>query len=65
MNHQYTYDKMDNILSKGTEHGDYAYQYDGLNRLTTVDNPAFDDEGFTYDGVGNRLASLDVAGDWT
>ncbi len=65
MNYQYDYDKMDNITSKGTEHGNYAYGYDELYRLASVDNPTLDDEGFTYDAVGNRLTSAGVTGDWT
>jgi RHS repeat-associated protein len=65
MNYQYTYDKMDNIENKDTEHGSYAYGYDALYRLTTTDNPVQDDEAFTYDGVGNRLTAGDTAGDWT
>ncbi len=65
MNYQYNYDKMDNIANKGTEHGNYSYGYDALYRLTTTDNPDFDDEGFTYDGVGNRLTAADTTGDWS
>jgi YD repeat-containing protein len=65
MNYQYTYDKMDNIVSKVTDHGNYTYMYDDLYRLASADNPVQDNEGFTYDGVGNRLTSLDVAGEWT
>ena len=65
LNYAYTYDKVDNITAKQTEHGDYAYQYDGLYRLTDVDNPDHADEGFTYDGVGNRLTSAATTGDWT
>ena len=30
MSYQYNYDKMDNILNKATEHGDYAYDYDDI-----------------------------------
>jgi RHS repeat-associated protein len=65
LNYQYTYDKMDNIESKTTEHGDYQYNYDDLYRLTTVDNPVQDDEAFTYDPVGNRLTAANTTGDWT
>jgi RHS repeat-associated protein len=65
LNYQYTYDKMDNIVDKATEHGDYAFNYDDLYRLTTVDNPVQDDEAFTYDTVGNRLTSAGTTGDWT
>ncbi|MEA3476644.1 MAG: RHS repeat-associated core domain-containing protein, partial [Bacteroidota bacterium] len=64
IDYQYTYDKMDNITAKETEHGDYQYNYDDLYRLTTTDNPDFDDEAFTYDPVGNRLTSSDTTGDW-
>ena len=65
LNYQYNYDKMDNITAKDTEHGAYAYEYDDLYRLTTVDNPVQDDEAFTYDLVGNRLTAADTTGDWT
>ena len=64
LNYQYTYDKMDNIQSKQTEHGDYTYDYDNLYRLAGADNPVQEDEAFTYDPVGNRLTSSGVS-DWT
>ena len=47
------------------EHGSFAYEYDGLYRLTSVDNPVLDDEAFTYDPVGNRLTSSDTTGTWS
>jgi len=56
---------MDNITSKVTKHGDYDYNDDDLYRLTDVNNPDFDDEAFTYDGVGNRLTSEGVTGNWS
>ena len=65
LNYQYNYDKMDNITAKDTEHGAYAYEYDDLYRLTTVDNPVQDDEAFTYDLVGNRLTAANTDGDWS
>ena len=65
VDYQYGYDKMDNITAKTTEHGNYFYQYDDLYRLSAVDNPDFDDEGFTYDPVGNRLTSADTTGNWS
>jgi large repetitive protein len=34
LNYAYTHDNMDNITAKTTEHGDYAYGYDDLHRLT-------------------------------
>ncbi len=65
MSYQYTYDKMDNITAKNTEHGDYIYGYDPLDRLTAADKPASQsDEIFTYDKVGNRLTSADTSGNW-
>jgi len=65
MNYQYTYDKMDNIRTRNTEHGNYSYQYDDLYRLASADNPIQDDEAFTYGPVGNRLTAADTTGDWT
>jgi len=65
MNYQYTYDRMDNIVSKVTKHGEYAYGYDDLYRLASADNPIQDNEAFTYDPVGNRLTSSDTTGTWS
>jgi len=68
LNSHYTYDKIDNITARQTDHGSYQYDYDDLDRLTAVDSPAvagLTDEAFTYDGVGNRLSSAEAAGDWT
>ena len=60
----YTYDKMDNVLSKNTEHGNYGYQYDNSYRLTNAANP-LSTETYTYDAVGNRLTSANVTGSWS
>jgi len=65
LSYQYDYDKMDNITSKVTGHGNYDYNYDDLYRLADVDNPNFTDEAFTYDGVGNRLTAEGVTGNWS
>ncbi len=68
MNYRYTYDTMDNITAKQTEHGNYSYEYDALYRLIDVGNPdvsGLADEAFTYDNVGNRLTSAEAAGAWT
>ncbi len=66
MKYQYTYDSMDNILSKTTEHGEYTYGYDKLYRLIQADTPPVQDaEAFTYDAVGNRLTTSGVEGPWT
>ncbi|MFZ0725147.1 MAG: fibronectin type III domain-containing protein, partial [Desulfobacterales bacterium] len=63
MDYKYSYDKMDNITSKATEHGPYDYDYDNLYRLAAAENPVQADETYTYDGVGNRLASAEHT-DW-
>ncbi len=65
MTYDYDYDKMDNVTSKDTGDGAYAYIYDDLYRLVDVDNPVTTDEGFTYDAVGNRLSDENVPGAWT
>lgn len=65
MDYGYTHDKMDNVLSKATEHGDYAYSYDEIYQLTGADNPGTQDEAYTYDGAGNRMTSADIQGTWT
>ena len=42
---------------------DYSYGYDGASRLTSVENPALDDESYSYDVVGNRQSAPNVTGD--
>ncbi|MCJ8503060.1 fibronectin type III domain-containing protein [Desulfatitalea alkaliphila] len=64
LNYTYTYDMMDNIIAKQTEHGDYAYDYDDLYRLTITETPDQPDEAFGYDAVGNRLSSADTTTTW-
>ena len=65
VSYAYDYDRMDNIKNKNTEHGAYDYDYDDLYRLIDVDNPTIDDEGFSYDPVGNRLTSTATTGTWS
>ncbi|NJL60265.1 MAG: hypothetical protein HC887_12185, partial [Desulfobacteraceae bacterium] len=65
MQYGYTYDKMDNIRTKQTEHGNYGYVYDSLYRLTSADNPGVNDEAYTYDNAGNRLTANGISGNWT
>ncbi|OQX05904.1 MAG: hypothetical protein BWK80_51490, partial [Desulfobacteraceae bacterium IS3] len=65
MQYGYTYDKMNNIQAKQTEHGNYGFGYDPIYRLKTADNAVLTDEAYTYDAVGNRLTSADVSGSWT
>jgi len=60
----YDYSPAGNITAKNTEHGNYAYQYNNLYRLTEAVNPAADDEAYTYDPLGNRLTSAGTTGDW-
>ncbi|WP_165495730.1 polymorphic toxin-type HINT domain-containing protein [Marinobacter halodurans] len=50
----YGYDLVGNITSQQTDHGDYQYTYDTLNRLTGADYPQRRDETFDYDASGNR-----------
>jgi RHS repeat-associated protein len=69
LSYTYTYDDMDNIKTKSTEHGDYVYDYDDVYRLTKADNPDVQvpflkDEVFTYDNVGNRLSSAGTTTPW-
>ncbi|VAW32818.1 hypothetical protein MNBD_GAMMA01-276 [hydrothermal vent metagenome] len=54
MDYNYTYTPVGNITNKNTEHGNYTYGYDNLDRLTTADYPTLTDETFTYDALGNR-----------
>ena len=65
VDYQYDYDRMDNITTRATEHGEYVYGYDDLYRLINADNPMLSDEAFTYDPVGNRITSADTTTDWT
>ena len=64
-NYHYAHDKMDNVLSKATEHGSYAYTYDEIYQLTHADNPGAGDETYTYDGAGNRITATGTPGTWT
>ncbi len=65
MDYGYTYDRMNNITRKTTEHGDHEYGYDDLYRLTQADNPTLPDEAYTYDPAGNRLTAADIQGEWS
>jgi RHS repeat-associated protein len=65
MSYNYEYSPAGSVKTKNTEHGNYAYQYDELYRLTGSTNPAASTESYTYDAVGNRLISADVQGTWS
>ena len=70
MDYDYGYDKVGNIKTKTTEHGNYTYGYDERYRLETVDNPvvasvsSLVDEVYTYDDAGNRLTDSSTTGNW-
>jgi len=61
MDYKYEYSPVDNITKKVTEHGEYIYEYDKLDRLIKAINPVFEDENYTYDALGNRLTASNVA----
>ena len=65
MTRDYTYSMAGNIRAKNTEHGNYTYQYDKLQRLTEAVNPLSADEAYTYDALGNRLTAGGVPGTWS
>ncbi len=61
----YVHDSVGNITRQSTEHGEYEYGYDDLDRLISADNPRLEDESYSYDAVGNRLASANTTSGWT
>jgi RHS repeat-associated protein len=64
MTRDYTHSAAGNITAKNTEHGNYQYDYDKLQRLIEAENPLSPDESYSYDALGNRLTSAGVSGDW-
>ncbi|MFO1434557.1 MAG: RHS repeat-associated core domain-containing protein [Candidatus Competibacteraceae bacterium] len=52
------YDAVGNVIQKRTEHGEYNYEYDNLDRLIKAQSPTSANELFTYDPVGNRLTDV-------
>jgi len=65
MAYNYEHSPAGNITAKNTEHGNYAYQYDELYRLTEAINPNAENESYTYDAVGNRLSTAGTAEAWS
>jgi len=65
LHREYDYDKAGNIVSEQTGEGRHDYGYDPLDRLTSAENPALQDEEYSYDAVGNRLTSADTNGTWS
>ncbi len=64
MDEQYRYDARGKLSERHTEHGDYSYQYDGLERLTQAKGPE-ETEGWAYDPNGNRIQDLLKPGSWS
>ncbi len=67
MDFGYRFDAENNITGRQTEHGDYGYGYDSLNRLTEVTpniptGPSLPSERYTYDKLGNRLTDNNQGG---
>jgi len=63
----YTYDAAGNRTSMTDWEGTHNYTYDDLHRLTQAQHPAttvllVQDEKFSYDSVGNRLADARISG---
>ena len=65
MTRDYTYSAAGNISAKNTEHGNYQYQYDELQRLSGAINPLGSDEAYSFDPLGNRLTAAGVPGTWS
>lgn len=67
MNYGYRFDVQSNVTAKQTEHGDYIYLYDNLQRLTQAipeiySGPGLPQEHYTYDRLGNRLTDSNQGG---
>jgi RHS repeat-associated protein len=65
MTRSYQYNPLGNITEKLTEHGNYNYQYDDLQRLTEAVNPLSNNEAFTYDELDNRKTAAGIEGEWS
>ena len=65
MDYDYSWDLVGNVTEKSTEHGDYSYVYDAINRLTQADYPTFSTDQWSYDPLGNRLTDAETgSGFW-
>ena len=75
MDFSYQYNNAGDIVQRTTDEGNYIYQYDALDRLVAAIPPAplqsstgnplgLPVEGYSYDAVHNRVASLHQPGLW-
>lgn len=61
---QYSYGKMQEILAKDTDTGNYSYTYNDAYRLTEAAQTVQPTEAFTLDAQGNRTAQ-DASASWS
>ncbi|GAB6086692.1 hypothetical protein [Alkaliphilus crotonatoxidans] len=62
---QFEYDVLGNQIKAVDEKGNItSYQYDSMNRLTTIIDP-MDNITYSYDAVGNRETMVDESGEYT
>jgi len=65
---QYTYNAVGNVVETWSGADSTTYDYDVVDRLISATPPAdsgLPNEGYTYDGVGNRRTSRHQPGPWT
>ncbi|MDA2921746.1 DUF2341 domain-containing protein [Patescibacteria group bacterium AH-259-L07] len=55
----FTYDENGNIITAQNQNVTYTYEYDTLNRATSVDDSRFGTIAYTYDDLGNRNSLTD------
>src|SRR5581483_9895582 len=60
-----SYDAAGNLLTAADDRSSYAFSYDALNRVVTVDAPFGSHLTFGYDAVGNRISVQDAWGGLT
>ena len=54
---QYQFNTVNDITQMIDDAGSHNYSYDSLDRLTAATHPNQTNESYTYDDVGNRMAS--------
>ena len=65
LDNQYSYNTASQIIHNAGVTETRAYDYDLVDRLTSVTTDDSLNEEYTYDGVGNRLTSFSNIGDYT